>query len=124
MATATNSSKKQRESYTLESKLKILDEVDKKRKKADICSQFSACRSLPYAGPKRKRARSAQYGNVDEVHGWMMCTCLHIKQHQFGMTLVIKNFFYKEQILLDLRVRCIRSRLYLITSCSSCAKLF
>ena len=45
MATATNSSKKQRESYTLEFKLKILDEVDKKRKKADICSQFSLPKS-------------------------------------------------------------------------------
>ena len=83
MATATNSSKKQQKSYTLEFKLKVLDEVDKKRKKADICLQFSLPKSTLStfisqrskleelqldAGPKRKRARSAQYGNVDEVH--------------------------------------------------------
>ena len=81
MATATNSSKKLQESYTLEFKLKVLDEVDKKRK--NICLQFSLPKSTLstfisqrskleelqlYAGPKRKRARSAQYGNVDEVH--------------------------------------------------------
>ena len=78
MATATNSSKKQRKSYTLEFKLKILDEVDKKRKKADICSQFSLPKST-LCWTETKRARSAQYGNADEVHGWMMCTCMHIK---------------------------------------------
>ena len=80
MATAGSSLKKRRESYTLEFKLKVLEEVDKKRKKADICSQlFSLAKStlstfisqrskleeLQHdAGPKRKCARSAQYSRL------------------------------------------------------------
>ena len=81
MATAGSSSKKRRESYTLEFKLKVL-EVDKKHKKTDIFSQFSLAKStlstfisqrskleeLQHdAGPKRKCARSAQYSSVDEA---------------------------------------------------------
>lgn len=82
MATAGNRSKKRRESYTLEFKLKVLEEVDKKRKKADICAQFGVPKSTlstfisqrskleelqQDAGPKRKRARSAKHGSVDEA---------------------------------------------------------
>ena len=74
--------KRQRSSYMLEFKLKVLDEVDKKVKKADICTRFDIPKSTlstiisqrsklmelrQSAGPIRKRARSAKHGNVDEA---------------------------------------------------------
>ena len=79
MATAGSSSKKRRESYRLEFKLNVLEEMDKNCKKTDTYSQFSLAKptlstsisqrpkleELQHnAGLKRKCARSAQYSSV------------------------------------------------------------
>ena len=82
MATAGSSSKKRRESYRLEFKLNVLEEMNKNCKKTDTCSQFSLAKptlstsisqrskleELQHdSGPKRKRARSAQHSSVVEA---------------------------------------------------------
>ena len=77
-----SSEKRQRVGYTLEFKMKVLEEVDKKRKKVDICSEFGIPKCTistiisqrlklevlqQDAGLKRKRAMSAKYRSVDEA---------------------------------------------------------
>ena len=70
-----------RQSYSIEFKLKVLQEVDKNRKKKDICEEFGIAKStlstfinyreklqdLNDVAPTRKRARTALHSDVDEA---------------------------------------------------------
>ena len=70
-----------RQSYSIEFKLKVLQEVDKNRKKKDICEEFGIAKStlstfikdrdklqdLNDVAPTRKRTRTALHSDVDEA---------------------------------------------------------
>ena len=71
----------ERQSYTLELKRKVLEEVDKKWKKADICSEFgipkstlsmfvkrrSKLKEFDDVAPTRKHARMSKHHDIDEA---------------------------------------------------------
>jgi len=76
---ATSSvSKRKRVGYTLEFKMKVLEEVDRKQKKADICSEFG----IPKSTLNMFIIPSAAKDNKWQ-HETRPCSCIK-KKHTFS----------------------------------------